>query len=463
MIVDRYDPCNLFEMVPKLQLEMEPVLAELDRLLEDDVLVRQVKAELSRRYPKTLTRGRHSTPVEVILRMLVIRRLYDWSYGETEQFVSDSLVLRQFCRLYLEPAPDDSTLIRWAGLIGPATVEKLNQHIVALAHQLKVTRGRKLRTDGTVVETNIHQPTDSGLLSDGVRVLSRLLGQAKDILGQGREGARTVFRNRTRSAKRLARQISDTVRRGGEAAEIARKGTYERLLAVTEASLRQVAVVQERLVGASDAASKRTGRGLEHFVPLVKRVVEQARRRVLLGDEVAAGEKLVSLFEPHTCVIRRGKANKPTEFGRKIWLDEVDGGIISNYRILQGNPSDAMQAVPSLQAHCETFSQPPRLFAGDRGVYSQGNELAAEELGVQRIVLPKPGARSAERMRHERQGWFRRGLRFRAGVEGRISGLKRHGYLGRCRDRGEDGFGRWVGWGIVTANLSTIAQAAAAR
>ena len=143
MIIDRYDPVNLFKLVPKLKLEMEPELAELDRLLDDDELFQTVKADLSQRHPNTLSRGRPSTPVEVILRMLIVRRLYDFSYEQTEHFVSDSLVLRQFCRLYLEPAPDDTTLIRWAGLIGPETLERLNERVVALARSLKLTRGRK--------------------------------------------------------------------------------------------------------------------------------------------------------------------------------------------------------------------------------------------------------------------------------------------------------------------------------
>src|SRR5205814_7637259 len=128
------------------------------------------------------TRGRHSTPVEVILRMLVVMRLYRWSYAQTEYFVQDSLVLRQFCRLYLQRAPDDTTLMRWANLIGTQTLAQLNERVLALARQLKVTRGRKLRVDTTVVPTNIHHPTDSALLGDGVRVLSRLVRRAKGLV-----------------------------------------------------------------------------------------------------------------------------------------------------------------------------------------------------------------------------------------------------------------------------------------
>lgn len=187
MIIDRYDPVNLFDLVPKLRVEMDAELSQLDSLLEDDVLFQRVRSDLVRRYPKTATHGRHSTPVEVILRLLVVKRLHDWSYEETEHFVSDSLVLRQFCHIYLESVPDDTTLIRWANLIGPGTVEQLNERVVELARSLKVTRGRKLRVDSTAVETNIHHPTDSGILGDGVRVLSRLLHRAKEVMGEGRE------------------------------------------------------------------------------------------------------------------------------------------------------------------------------------------------------------------------------------------------------------------------------------
>src|SRR5215218_4393260 len=156
MTVDRHPPDTLFAVVPQRVLAFEPELAELDRLLEDDVLFQQIKADLSRRRPHSLTRGRHSTPVEVILRLLVVKRLYQWSYAELERFVGDSLVLRQFCRLYWEAVPDDTTLLRWAQLIGPATLEQLNERVVALAYSLKVTRGRKLRVDSPVIATPIH-------------------------------------------------------------------------------------------------------------------------------------------------------------------------------------------------------------------------------------------------------------------------------------------------------------------
>src|SRR5215210_2505087 len=457
MIVDRYEPVNLCELIPELRLEMEPELAALDRLLDDDEpFLQTVKADLCRRRPNSSRLGRRSTPVEVILRMLIVRRLYDWSFEATERNVSDSLVLRRFCRLYLEAAPDDTTLIRWANLVGPETLGRLNERAVALAVKHKATRGRKLRTDATVVETNIPHPTDSALLGDGVRVLSRLVGKAKEIL----EGTGESFRNRTRSAKRLARRIDEGARRRGEGAKEALKGAYERLIGVAKASLKQAGKVREML-----RSEERRGLAaeLERFEGLVERVVEQTERRVLEGESVKAAEKLVSLFEPHTSIIRRGKAGKETEYGHKVWLEETEGGIISGYRVLEGNPADQDQLLPALDRHEESFGKPPRLVAADRGVYSPDNERGCQERGIERVCLPKPGNKSERRREYERQGWFRRGMRFRAGIEGRISVSKRRGFLGRCRDRGEEGFDRWVGWGVICSNLSTIARKMATR
>ena len=207
MLRDRYEPMNLFDLVPALGMTMDPVLMQLDTLLDNDALFQTVKADLARRFPHTPVTGRPSTPVEVILRLLVVKHLYGWSYEATERWVSDSLVLRQFCRVYAAPVPDDTTLLRWANLIQPATLHRLLDHVVELARTLKVTRGRKLRIDGTVVETHIHHPTDSTLLYDGVRVLGRTLAKARAILQQTSGVAREAVRDRTRSASRQMKRI----------------------------------------------------------------------------------------------------------------------------------------------------------------------------------------------------------------------------------------------------------------
>src|SRR5690348_16588769 len=184
MLRDRYSAMNLFDLVPALSAQMEPVLTQLDALLDDDRLFQTVRADLARRHPRTLCDGRPSTPAEVILRLLVVKHLYGWSYRQTEQWVGDSLVLRQFCRVYLQPVPDATTLLRWAQTIQPATLHTFLDHVVELAREHQVTRGRKLRVDNTVVETNIHHPVDSGLIIDGVRMLGRLLRRAKPLVAE---------------------------------------------------------------------------------------------------------------------------------------------------------------------------------------------------------------------------------------------------------------------------------------
>jgi len=311
-----------------------------------------------------------------------------------------------------------------------------------------------------VVEANIPHPTDSTLLSDGVRVLSRLVGRAKGIL----EGTGELFRDRSRSAKRLARRIDEGARRRGGEAKEALKDAYEQLIRVVKASLKQAGKVREMLQSEERrGASASLTDELERFEEMVERVVDQTERRVLKGESVKAAEKLVSLFEPHTSIIRRGKAGKETEYGHKVWLEETEGGIISGYRVLEGNPADQDQLLPALEHHEESFGKPPRLVAADRGVYSPDNERECRKRGIEQACLPKPGKKSERRREYERQGWFRRGMRFRAGIEGRISVCKRRGYLGRCRDKGEEGFGGWVGWGVLCANLSTIARTMASR
>jgi len=393
MLRDRYEPQNLFELVAALSLKMEPALAQLDQLLADDVLFQSVRADLAQRYPHTQSTGRPSTPVEVILRMIIVKHLYGWSYEQVEYQVSDSLVLRQFCRVYLEAVPDDTTLIRWANLIRPQTLHELLDHVTELARSLKVTRGRKLRTDGTVVETNIHHPTDSTLLGDAVRVLSRTLKNARKVLTDQTALSPASFRDRTRSARRQVKRIMEAARLRGEEAADKLQSAYRRLIGTAQASRRQAQRVAESLKQQADERAQRLADKLADFLPQVARVIDQTVRRVLGGEKVPAEEKLVSLFEPETAIIRKGKPARPTEFGRVVWLDEVEGGIVSGYRILDGNPSEKDQLQPSLDHHIALFDKPPHLLAADRGLYSDDNEGYASGRGVKQVVIPKPGAK----------------------------------------------------------------------
>jgi transposase, IS5 family len=259
----------------------------------------------------------------------------------------------------------------------------------------------------------------------------------------------------------MKRIMAAARQRGAEAAD-RMHAAYQRLLAVTQVTVQQApragAVFQTH---ATQASQKLRGT-LDHVIPWVRRVMGQTTRRVLQGEAVPAPEKLVSLGEPHTAIIRPGKPGKATEFGRVLWLDEVEGGISSRYAVLDGNPAEAAQLSPSLDHHGRLFKRPPRLLAGDRGLQTTANEQYAAAHGVKEGVLPKPGAESAKRMAYEPQRGFRRGHNWGSGIEGRISGLKRRHKLERCRDHGTAGMAGWVGWGVIAHHLRVIAQATAA-
>jgi IS5 family transposase len=458
MLRERYVRQDLFEQIGTVGVEMEPVLMQLDQLLDDDGLFERVKDNLSQRYPRTLETGRHSTPVEVILRMLGVKHLYGWSYEQTEQWVSDSLVLRQFCRVYLEKVPDDTTLVRWANVMQPSSLQGLLDHVVELARQLKVTRGRKLRIDGTVVETNIHHPTDSSLLQEGVRVLSRIIGHAGGVLQGGASCGKGWLHQQAQMAREAWLSIVHAAQRRGEEAEASMQGAYQTLLAISQALLEQAQRVRDRLRPVGQPAAQRLVEQLSTFIPRVHQVMRQTQRRVLQGESVPARDKLVSLFEPHTAIIRRGKAGKEVEFGRVVWLDEVEGGIVTRYAVLPGNPPDADQLRPSLDHHRQVFDQAPHLLTADRKVFSPKGEAYAIQQGVKYVAIPKPGARSPARQAHEAQPWFRSGRNWRAGIESRISLLKRRFRLRRCLYHGHDGMNRWVGWGIIAYDLWAIAR-----
>jgi transposase, IS5 family len=371
MLRDRYAPVDLFALAPALTLTFEPVLARLDVLLDDDVLFRAVRDDLARRYPRTRMTGRPSTPVEVLLRMLIVRRLYGWSYAETEQFV-------------------------------------------------------------------------------------------------GVAGVRDAFRTRTRSARRQLQRIHRLARRQGDAVEAARRAAYARLCQVARTVVRQAERIRAALVPASaeqpdplPAAERLVGE-LDRLLPLARRVIDQAERRVLRGEAVPATDKVVSLVEPHTAVIPRHKAGQRVEFGRKLWLAEVDGGIIADVDVLDGAPPDAPRVMPSVERHRRQFGRPPDLLTGDRGCSTAAVRRDATQAGVRRVALPQIGPPTTASRARERERWFRRGYRWRSGIEGRIGLLRRVYGFDRCPEHGSDGVKRWVGLGVLTANLVTIARATAA-
>ena len=458
MLREHYPTDKLFEEIAAYFPKMDPILVKVDAYLADEKLYWLIKKDLSKRYPKTTETGRNSAPVEVILRMLMVKRLYGYSFEQTERNVSDSLSLRRFCRVYLNKVPDDTALIRWANLIQPKTLEKFNERIMQLAIEKKVTRGRKLRTDGTVVESNIHAPSDNRLLADSVRVLARSIVRAQTLLEEAGKKVEGEFEDFTQAAKQLSRQIGETLRTKTEAARTVGRQQYQELLDKTRETVAWAHQIQKQLQKRSEAHAKRLVQTLETFLPRAEQVIDQSVRRILQGEQVPAHEKIVSLFEAHTDIIVRGKESHPVEYGHKVWLNEVEGGLVSHYRILEGNPSDELQWKPSLTAHQTTFQHPPQQASADRGLSSPTNQQIAQDFGVQRVILPQRGHRSKPRERMEHRAWFVKGRKWHAGVEGRISVLKRAHALGRCLAHGLSGFQCWVGWGVIAGNLAVLGR-----
>jgi len=404
-------------------------------------------------------KGRHALPLVVTGCLAVARRLMGWSYRVLADEVKTSAGWRWVCQLYQQPMPNFRTIRDREALLKPRTLGLIQAKVVQLGQAAGITTGTRLRVDSSVIESHIHYPTDSSLLNDAARVLSRLVHQARDLVRPDTPAQKAWFRDRHRQARRLARLIAQQAKRPRKKAEKSSLKWYAQLIRLTDTLVAQVAQIQPCLANLTDLAAFGLQDMFEHYVPLVQQVIGQARQRIIEEVAVPASEKVVSLFEPHTAIICRGKAKpKDTEFGHKIWYAEVDGGLISEYRILTGNPPDADQLQPSLKAHRRQFGKAPREVSGDRGIYSPANERQARKLGVQRGCLPKPGYKSKARQRHEHQPWFRAARRFRNGIEGRISHLRRARGLDRCLNHGLPGLERWVGWGIIANNLAVIAM-----
>jgi IS5 family transposase len=479
MLIDRYPPEDVFARVPELAEQTDPVLVELDHLLDDEALYAQVRGDLARRYRLTPVHGRHSTPAEVLLRLLVVQHLYAWSYAETVERVADSLVLRWFCRVYFRRVPTKATLLRWAATVRPATLRALIDRATVLAQRARVTRARKLRVDSTCVQTTIHHPIDSGLLDDGVRVLGRLIRRARPLVQAALAGVRDAFRSRLRTSRRLVQRIHRVSRlKQGAAAEAQRRALYHHLLEVTRQTARQAqrvrTALQMLLVAPFPAGATMPPRAVQRlvvrlaaqfdrFLPLVERIIHQARRRVLDDQPVASREKVLSLFEPHTRVVQRGKTKAAVEFGRQIVFDEVEGGIVTRFHVLSDDESEVHQAPPAIRHHRAVVGHPPSLVTGDRRLHATGLEAAAQRLGVRHVAIPWTGNLSAARRAVEQHRAWRRRYRWRAGIEGRIHSLRRDYGLVRSRSHGLVGLERDVGWGVLASDLRHLAAATAKR
>jgi IS5 family transposase len=429
----------------------EPWMRTADRLLDDEQLIERVFEAQARRFLKSRTRGRRQTPAEVVLRLLILKHVRNWSYEVLEREVRANLVYRTFTRIGAEKVPDAKTLGRLGQVVGPDVVEDLHRRMVAIAVENKVVVGRRMRVDTTVVETNIHYPTDSSLLGDGARVLTRVMKKVEQAAG----GLVSKVRNRMRTVRKKVVAIAIAARQKGAAGEEKRRHLYKRLLSVTRKIVNQA----KRVMGEVDQLGRRKEKQLAGcrqqmatMVDRVNQVVKQTRARVFDGN-TKFEDKLVSVFEPQTEIIRKGKASKPTEFGKLVKVQEAENQIITHFEVYDDRPTDSALLVDAVEIHRQQTGSLPRIVAADAGFYSQANEKELQEMGVKNISVPNRNTRSEQRRSHQKKRSFKEGQRWRTGCEGRISVLKRRHGLNRCRYRGQSGMRRWVGMGVIADNL----------
>jgi IS5 family transposase len=433
-----------------------------DEVLADEEIVAIVYEALAKRRPKSRCRGRRGTPAEVVLRLLTLKHIKNWSYEELEREVRANLVYRNFTRVGGGKMPDAKTMGRWGGVLGPQVLKQIHERIVKIAQAKGVTTGRRMRVDTTVVETNIHYPTDSTLLGDGVRVLIRTMKKITKIVGV----IGTKLRDRSRSVKLRLLEIGRVARAKGPINQDKLKQRYRLLLNTTSRVVGQAkrfsAEIGDGVKRATSVFKQLALEGLraqlDEMVPLVRQVMKQTRSRIFRGNTRSEG-KLLSLFEPSTEVIRKGKAGKPNEFGKMVKLQEAENQIIIDYEVYARRPNDCDLLVPAIETHQARLGRTPRLAAADAAFYSAKNEAAAKARGVKRVCIPNRSTKSLERKREQKKRWFRNGQKWRTGCEGRISVVKRRHGLRRCRYKGYVGMHRWVGFGVIADNLINIGRA----
>jgi len=424
--------------------------------------VTSVYEGLAQRHPQSRRRGRLGAPAEMVLRLLILKHARNWSYGVLEREVRANLVYRNFTRVGAGKVPDAKTMGRWGIAVGPAVVKEVHERLVTIAQIKRVTQGRRMRLDTTVVETNIHYPTDSSLLGDGVRVLTRTMRKITKIAGE--VGAK--LRDRSRSVKLRLFEIARIARAKGPLNRDRLQQRYRRLLNTTSRVVGQAKrfskEISEGVKRSTDVLQQIALEGLrkelDRMVPLVRRVMRQTRARIFGGD-THVEDKILSVFEPSTEVIRKGKAGKPNEFGKMIKLQEAENQIIVDYEVYTRRPNDSDLLIPAIAAHRAKLGRVPRLVATDAGFYSARNEAAAKAMGVKRVCIPNRSSKSPERKREQKKRWFRNGQKWRTGCEGRISVVKRRNGLDRCRYKADDGMQRWVGLGVISDNLINIGRA----
>lgn len=440
------------------QVRWNPVLRQIDAFLDaQGALLTLVHRDLIRQLTHRRT-GRAGMSAEQVLRSFVLMRLKNWDYRELAERIADGYTLRQFTRFDGAAVPRHDAFQRGFVQLQADTLRRINEGLITVAVQMSLEEITTLRLDTTVVETAIRYPRDSSMLWDTVRVLSRLVDRISErVPTAGKE-----FPHRGRRAKRRMQEIARMRERAQRRRTLARK--YRDLIEVTAEVIEKAEAAAGKTRSAKlrepldavqvQALCKQVG----HFAALGRRVIEQCERRIFRGETVSADEKLYSIFETHTDMIKRGKVHKPVEFGHKVLLVESRIGLITDYRILDGNPIDSDQLVASVDRHIKRFSKAPEVLAGDRGFHETVGCETVRRRGVKLVAIPQRGGKkTAEQESFEKSRPFKQAQAFRSGIEGRISVLFRGRGMKRCLWSGRERFELFIAAAVLANNLMVIA------
>jgi len=439
-------PTIAHALIPEIAYQLTPQLAKIDTLLQDETFEEPIIKRFNTQ------RGRPTVPVRVYLRMMFLKQSTGLSYEDLVPEITHNLMYRFFCRIPLEQkVPDATALMKITTKYGEEVIGEINQQLLKSLVEKKVIKGRKLRVDTTVVEANITHPTDAGLLYEGVKKLAKAVTRIKQSCGKTtRQSAKTInkMKEHMLSIGKVLRRRTDDARK--EVREITGKMATEarKVIAFVDR-------LSKKLIPETNNDRKLLGNFLD-TAKNVRKVIEQSEA-VNAGNTKLA-DRLVSLDDPEARPIVKGKLGKRVEFGYKLQIQEIEGGIVSGYQLHKGNPCDKTLVDDALQQHRKIFKQPPREITLDRGYYDGANEQKAYKEGVKNVCIPKIGRKSKERTQFENSPTFKRLKRWRAGIEGRISCLKRRFGLNRSMLRGYRRTQTWTGLGIFAHNLRQAAK-----
>lgn len=451
------DQATLWETIlPPEALGMPAVLATVDGLLDDDRFFAPFRAHFDPVW------GRPSIPIETYLRLMFLKYRYRLGYETLCREVTDSISWQRFCRIPLGGrVPHPTTLMKITTRCGSVTVDELNEVLVAKAVEAKLVKTNRVRVDTTVVEADVKYPTDSGLLTRAVGKAGRLIERVKKTGA----AARTGVVDNTGRARSHAHSIGVWLRRrSGEAKDevLAITGRIAELTDETMADAARVVRNARRYLHRHPNIAK-PGRlramidDLDTLIDRAGRIVAQTRIR-LGGDTPPGATRLVSLHDPDARPIRKGRLGKPVEFGYKAQVADNEDGIVLDHRVEIGNPPDAPQLVPAIKRIKTRCGRPPDQVTADRGYGKATVDKELGDLGVSVVAIPRPGKPGKERKARQQEEDFRELVRWRTGVEGRISALKRQHGWARTRLDGIEGARTWCGHGVLNHNLTKIAR-----